>query len=173
MRSLMALDSRDLRELACPWCGRTPRAATGGFKAVRDGRVVGVLAFASASELGGMHPTGSAVILQLWVRREDLGELIGTQLVQRLADSAPRRVRCLVVAGTHGAGHCFRLPSTWLERLGFVESVAGAQWKLDLRRTVRVPEAVRGVADALGRLARPARPAPAGRVGRSEPDRRG
>ncbi|NLE17832.1 MAG: hypothetical protein GX632_04745, partial [Propioniciclava sp.] len=46
------------------------------------------------------------------------------------------------------------------------ESVAGRQWRMDLRRTLRVPEAVRGVADLVGRLVRPARPAPANRSGR-------
>jgi hypothetical protein len=163
MRSLVALDSHDLRALACPWCGRTPQGASGGFKAVRDGRVVGVVAFAPGSELGGMYPAQSVVVLQLWVRREDLGELIGTQLVQRLAAAAPARTRCVVAGGTHGAGDCRHLPAAWLERQGFVEAVTGAQWKLDLRRTVRVPDAVRGVADTIGRLVRPARPAAANR----------
>lgn len=167
MRSLVALDSHDLRALACPWCGRTPRGATHGLKAVRDGEVVGVLAAAPASELGGMYPSNSVVVLQLWVRREDLGELIGTQLVQRLAATAPPRVRCIVASGTHRAGDCRHLPSTWLESLGFVESVAGVQWRLDLRRTLRIPDAARGLADAVSRLVRPARPAAANRTGTS------
>ena len=115
MRSLVELDSHDLRELACPWCGRTPRGASGGFKAVREGRVVGALAFAAGADLGGMYPANSIVVLQLWVRREDLGELIGTQLVQRLAAAAPQRTRCVIAAGTHRAGDCRRLPAAWLE----------------------------------------------------------
>lgn len=163
MRSLVALDSHDLRELACPWCGRTPRGASGGFKAVREGRVVGALAFAPGADLGGMYPANSIVVLQLWVRREDLGELIGTQLVQRLAAAAPQRTRCVIAAGTHRAGDCCRLPAAWLEGRGFVEAVVGAQWKLDLRRTVPVTGVVRGALDAVGRLVRPPRPSPAGR----------
>lgn len=166
MRSLVPLDSRDLRDLACPWCGRTPQGATGGLKAVRGGAVVGAVAVASASELGGMYPAGSVVIVQLWVRREDLGELIGTQLVHRLAASLPRRTKFLVVGGTRGAGDCRHLPAAWLEGRGFTECVKGAQWKLDLRRTVRVPGVVRGLAEGLGRLVRPARAEPAGRTRR-------
>ncbi|MDO5533565.1 MAG: hypothetical protein Q4F65_02800 [Propionibacteriaceae bacterium] len=163
MRSLVALDSVDLRTLACPWCGRTPHGATGGFKAVRDGEVVGALAFAPGSDLGGMYPATSVVVLQLWVRREDLGELIGTQLVHRLAAAAPPRIRCVIAGGTHGAGDCRHLPAPWLEGRGFDEAVVGAQWKLDLRRTVRVPGLVRGLVDGVGRLVRPARPAAADR----------
>ena len=163
MRSLVPLDSRDLATRACPWCGRTPRGASGGFKAVREGRVVGALAFAAGADLGGMYPANSIVVLQLWVRREDLGELIGTQLVQRLAAAAPQRTRCVIAAGTHRAGDCCRLPAAWLEGRGFVEAVVGAQWKLDLRRTVPVTGVVRGALDAVGRLVRPPRPSPAGR----------
>ena len=165
MRSLVALDSHDLRALACPWCGRTPQGASGGFKAVRDGRVVGVVAFAPGSELGGMYPAQSVVVLQLWVRREDLGELIGTQLVQQLAARAvARKVRSVVAHGTRGVPDCRHLPADWLEARGFVECVTGTQWRLDLRRTIRVPEAVRGMVDAAVRAVRPERPAPAGRA---------
>lgn len=159
MRSLVPLDSHDLRELACPWCGRTPQRATFGLKAVRGSAVVGLVAAAPASELGGFYPPGSVVVVQMWVRPEDLGELIGTQLVQRLAATvAPRRGRCLVAGGTRGASDCRHLPAAWLEGLGFVESVRGVQWRLDLRGAIRAPEALKGLADAVGRLARPARP---------------
>lgn len=168
MRSLMALDSHDLHALACPWCGRTPQGATGGFKAVRDGQVVGVLAFASADELGGMYPTGSVVIVQVWIRREDVRELIGTQLVHRAAAVlTTRRVRCIVAPGTFGTPDCRHLPGAFLDKLGFVESIAGRQWRLDLRRTVLAPDALRSVVAGFARLLRPGRPAPAGRAGRN------
>ncbi|WP_282006139.1 hypothetical protein [Propioniciclava sinopodophylli] len=167
MRSLVALDSVDLRTLACPWCGRVPQGATFGWKAVRDGAVVGVLAAAPASELGGPYPQGAVVVVQAWVRREDVRELIGTQLVHRAAAALTTRgVSCLVAPGTFGVPDCRHLPGAFLDKLGFTESVAGRQWRIDLRRTLRVPEAVRGVADLVGRLVRPARPAPANRSGR-------
>lgn len=165
MRSLVPLDSHDLATLACPWCGRTPQGATFGLKAVRDGQVVGLLAGAAASELGGFYSHGSVVVTQLWVRREDLGELIGTQLIHRLAARAvARKVRSVVAHGTRGVPDCRHLPAEWLEGRGFVECVAGTQWRLDLRRTIRVPEVVRGVMDAAARVVRPERPAPAGRA---------
>ncbi len=156
MRSLVPLDSHDLRGLSCPWCGRTPPPATFGVKAVRGSDVLGALACAPASELGGFHPTGSVVITQAWVRREDLGELIGTQMVHRVAAKlGDRRVRCIVAPGTHQTPDCHHLPGQFLDRVGFVEFIPGAQWKLDLRRTLRVPDVVRQVAGAFGRLARP------------------
>lgn len=164
MRSLVPLDSRDLSVLACPWCGRTPRGATFGLKAMRDGQVVGALAAAAASDLGGFYPPGSVVVVQWWVRREDLGELIGTQLGQRLAAQAhARRVRSIVAHGTRGVPDCRHLPADFLESRGFVECAAGAQWRFDLRRTLRIPEAVKCLVDAAVRVVRPERPAPAGR----------
>lgn len=165
MRSLVALDSVDLRELACPWCGRTPQGATFGWKAVRDGQVVGVLAAAPASDLGGPYPQGSVVVVQAWVRREDVRELIGTQLVHRAsAVLVQRKVRSLIAPGTFGVPDCRHLPGVFLGKLGFTESVAGRQWRLDLRRTVVVPDAVRSAVSGFARLLRPGRPAPAGRV---------
>ncbi|MFP5415593.1 MAG: hypothetical protein ACLGHZ_01740 [Actinomycetes bacterium] len=159
MRSLVPLDSSDLQDLACPWCGRTPQRATLGFKAVRGAHVVGLLAAAPASELGGFHPNGSVVVVQAWVRQEDLGELIGSQLVHRLAAVLDdRHVRCIVAPGTYGVPDCRHLPGAFLDRLGFVEFVAGSQWRLDLHRTVRVPEAVRTAGELFGRLVRPGRP---------------
>ncbi|HHU37859.1 MAG TPA: hypothetical protein GXZ45_00990 [Propionibacterium sp.] len=167
MRSLVALDSVDLRTLACPWCGRVPQRATFGWKAVRDGKVVGVLAAAPASELGGPYPPGSVVVVQAWVRREDVRELIGTQLVHRAAAALiNRRVRCVVAPGTYGVPDCRHLPGAFLDKLGFAESIAGRQWRLDLRRTVVVPDAVRSAVTGFARLLRPGRPAPAGRTGR-------
>lgn len=165
MRSLVALDSVDLRTLACPWCGRVPQGATFGWKAVRDGEVVGVLAAAPASALGGPYPQGSVVVVQAWVRRQDVRELIGTQLVHRAAAAlTSRRVRCIVAPGTFGVPDCRHLPGPFLAKLGFAESIAGRQWRMDLRRTVRVTSLVRGLADAATRLVRPARPEPAGRA---------
>ena len=159
MRSLVRLDSVDLRALACPWCGRTPRGALFGWKAVRDGAVVGAVACAPASQVGDVHPPGSVVIVQMWVRSEDVGELIGTQLIQRLAAMCdPRRVRTLVAHGTLGAPDCRHLPGEWLESRGFVECVRGKQWKLDLGRTLRVPAAVREAVQAIVRAVRPGRP---------------
>lgn len=167
MRSLVALDSLDLRSLACPWCGRVLQGASFGWKAVRDGEVVGVLALAAASELGGPYRQGSVVVVQAWVRREDVRELIGTQLVHRAAAaSTARRLRSIVAPGTYGVPDCRHLPGAFLDKLGFVESVAGRQWRLDLRRTVTVPDAVRSVASGFARLLRPGRAAPAGRVRR-------
>lgn len=163
MRSLVPLDSRDLRHLACPWCGRTPPRATLGFKAVRDGVVVGMLAAAPASD-GGMDPVDSVVVVQMWVRRQDVGELIGTQLVHRLAAVArDRRVRCVVAPGTRGVPDCGHLPADFLAGLGFTEAVAGTRWRLDLRRTVPVAGLVRAARDAVGRFVRNPRPAPANR----------
>ncbi|WP_342372639.1 hypothetical protein PCC79_00125 [Propioniciclava soli] len=162
MRSLVRLDSVDLRALACPWCGRTPRGALFGWKAVRDGAVVGAVACAPASQVGDVHPPGSVVIVQMWVRQPDLGELIGTQLIQRLAAAeGARRVRRIIAPGTLGTPDCAHLPGVWLEGRGFVECVRGKQWKLDLRSTVRVQDAVRGVVDAFVRATRAERPASA------------
>ena len=164
MRSLMSLDSRDLTSLECTWCGRTPPPAVFGFKAVRDGQIVGMLAAAPASSLGGLYPDDSTVIVQAWVRREDLGEQIGTQLMHRMAAAQThRRVRALVAPGTYGVPDCQHLPAAFLDGLGFLETVPGAQWRLDLRTTVRVPDVVQAVTDAVARVLRPGRPAAANR----------
>ncbi len=165
MRQLLGLDGHDLTGLPCPWCGRTPQPATSGLKAVRDGAVVGMVGWAAAGSLGGLYPTGSVVVTQLWVRREDLGELIGSQLVQRAAGvvSGRRGVRCLVAPGTLGVPDCHHLPADWLEARGFAESVRGSQWRLDLGGAIRLPDALRWTAEAAVRLVRPERPAPANR----------
>lgn len=167
MRSLQALDGHDLRTLACPWCGRTPGEATFGLKAVRDGEAVGLLALREADE-GGVDRAGSVLVCQLWVHPEHAGELVGTQLVHRaVAHLDERHVRTLVAPGTHGVPDCAHAPGAFWERLGFVEAVAGRRWRLDLRRTVRVPDLVRGVRDAVARAVNPGRPATAGRGLRS------
>lgn len=165
MRSLLPLDANDLRALACPTCGRTPVGASFGFKAVREGVIVGALAGAPASELGGFYPRDAVVITQEWVRSDDERELIGTQLVQRAAGLlVGHRVRCLVAGGTRGVPDCAHLPAAFLERLGFVEFVPGSQWRLDLGRTVKVPDAVAALADWLAGLIGPGRAAPARRA---------
>lgn len=164
MRALEPLDTHDLRTLACPTCGRTPVGATLGFKALRDGVVIGVLAASPASELGGFFPQGSVVITQMWVRDADVREMVGSQLVHRTAAVlGARKVRTIVASGTRGRPDCRHLPAGFLEKLSFVEFVPGIQWKLDLRRTVRVPELVRVAADEVARVVRPRRPMPASR----------
>lgn len=163
MRSIRQAEPGDLRTRACPVCGAVPRWATLGFTVARDGEVVGFLALAPSDALGVL-PRGSMVVEQLWVRPEDVGEQVGTQLVQRAAAVLhARRVRCLVATGTRGVADCRHLPGAWLERVGFVEQVRGAQWRLDLRRAVPVPDAVRAAWAGVGRLVRPVRPAPASR----------
>lgn len=169
MRSLMSLDSHDLTSLECTWCGRTPPPAVFGFKAVREGRIVGMLAAAPASSLGGPYPDGSTVIVQAWVCREDLGEQIGTQLIHRMAAAQThRKVRALIAPGTYGVPDCRHLPAVFLDGLGFLETVPGSQWRLDLNSTITVPDAVRAVTDAVTRLLRPGRPAAANRTHRTQ-----
>lgn len=165
MRTLVPLDSRDLSSLACAWCGQPPSDATGGFKALRDGEVVGMIAVAPAPA-DGAHAPQTCVVRQLWVLPGHTTELIGTQLVQReLRDVTDRGIRFLVAPGTHGVPDCRHLPGAWLTKLGFVESVRGAQWRLDLRRTVRVRAAVRTAAETLARVVRLQKAAPANREG--------
>lgn len=165
MRSVQPAEPSELRTLACPRCGRTPQSATLGFKVVRDRTVIGFIAVAP-SDAVGVLPVGSMVVEQLWVHPADVGELVGTQLVQRAAGVLHARgVRCLVAKGTRGASDCRHLPGSWLERVGFAEAVRGVQWRLDLRRTIPVRDAVRAAWASLGRLVRPERPAPAsGRI---------
>lgn len=161
MRSVQPADPADLRGLRCPVCGSRAASATLGFKAVRDREVIGFIAVAPSDVLG-MLPRGAMVVEQLWVRPDDVGELVGTQLVQRAAGVlVARRVVCLVARGTRGRADCGHLPGGWLEHEGFVEQVRGAQWRLDLRRTLPVTDAVRSAWSAVGRLVRPPRAAPA------------
>ena len=170
MRSQVALDSRDLATVVCPWCGRGAPRSSFGFKVLRDDEVVGMLACSASEELGGFYPVSSVVITQLWVRPDDVGELVGSQLVQRLAAVVlPGRVRYVVAGGTHGASDCRHLPSGFLDALGFVESVPGVQWRLDLRRTSWVMRAARQLAAWVERLPG-RRPAPAGRSIRERTD---
>ena len=161
MRSVQPADFVDLRALACPRCGATPRDATLGFKVVRDREVLGFLALAP-SDAVGVLPRGSMLVEQLWVRQDDVGELIGTQLLQRAAGALHARgVRCLVARGTLGVSDCRHLPGAWLEHVGFVVQVRGVQWRLDLRRTLPVPDAVRAAWAAAGGVLRPGRATPA------------
>lgn len=167
MRRVVPLDSIDLKELVCPWCGRSPGVSTLGLKTVRDGEVIGMIGAAESDALGSFYPRASVVITQLWVRREDRGELIGTQLVQALAARLYQRrhLRCIVAHGTPTAPTCQKLPIDWLENHGFTAAQARGQWRLDLRRTVRVPDPVMAALNATVRAIRPERPAPANRRG--------
>lgn len=167
MRNLLPLTGTDLSSLTCPWCGRAPSTATIGLKVMRGGTVIGLVAAAPASELGGLYPSGAVVTTQAWVRPEDLGEGVGSQMIHRLARQLTQRenrgVRCLVAPGTRGEPDCRHLPGAFLDGLGFEEYVTGAQWRLDLRRTIPVPDAVRAVGDTVGAWVRHARPSPASR----------
>lgn len=167
MRKVIGLNSVDLTELACPWCGRTPGVSTFGLKIMRDREVLGLVGAAHADALGGFYPRASVVVTQLWVRPDDLGELIGTQLIHGLAARLVQtpRARCIVAHGTHRAGTCTEPPAAWLEHMGFVEAAARGQWRLDLRRMIRVPDVVRGALHATVRVLHPQRPAAANRGG--------
>lgn len=169
MRALIALDSHDLTSLACPVCGRhVPRSAF-GIKVVRDGHVVGLAACSPADQLGGLYPVSSMVITQLWVGPADVRELIGSQLVHRLAAISLRgRVRYLVCGGTHGEPDCRHLPAGFLDAVGFTESVPGVQWRLDLRRTTPIHQVVASASALVDRLWDRRRPAPAGRSTRDQ-----
>lgn len=163
MRTLVPLDARDLAGLGCPWCGRPPADASGGFKALRDADVVGVVAIAPAPP-DGTQAAQTVLVRQLWVRPDHTSELIGSQLVHRvMRELSDRGIRFLVAPGTHAVPDCRHLPAAWLEKLGFVESVRGAQWRLDLRRTIRVRNAALAAVESLVRVVRPQRAAPANR----------
>lgn len=164
MRSMQPMDAADLATLSCPWCGRVRSGGTAGFKVVRDKVVLGAIVLAPHAGEVGLCPAGSVVVKALWVRPEEVGEHVGTQLVERAAAHLRAgHARCLVSAGSRGPGDCAHPPGSWLEHVGFVEHVAGVQWRLDLRRTLPL---VRQVTDAVGaavRVLRPGRPAAAGR----------
>ncbi len=161
MRSVQPVAPGDLRSVACPDCGRTPRVATHGFAVLRDREVIGFLALAATDALGVL-PRGSVAVEQLWVRPDDRGELVGTQLVQRAAALAHSTgARHVVAWGTRGAApDCQHLPGGWLDRVGFVEQVRGVQWRLDLRRTITVPDALRAAWSLVGKVVRTVRPMP-------------
>ncbi|WP_040159238.1 GNAT family N-acetyltransferase [Nigerium massiliense] len=145
MRSLTSLEPADFRELSCPWCGSTPGDASAGFKVSRGGRTIGMIAVSPPDRGRDLCPPRSVVLTQLWVAPADLGEHVGTQLLQRLcAHLVSQRVRCLVAYGRPGRPDCGHPPAGWLEQQGFAEHIAGVQWRLDLRRTARVPEWARG-----------------------------
>lgn len=137
MRSVQPLDAAEVRKSVCPWCSRSPRRASGGFQVVRDRKTIGVIGYAPARESDGHAPSGSATITVLWVSPSDVGEHIGTQLLQRLIwQLRAGGVRCLIASGTRGVPTCDRLPADWLENVGFTEHVAGVQWRMDLRGTL-------------------------------------
>lgn len=164
MRSMQPMDAHELAALGCPWCGRVRQGGVLGFKVVRDKVVLGAIVLAPDRGELGVCPSGTAVVRSLWVRPEEVGEHVGTQLVERAAAHLRAgHARCLVSAGTRGTADCARPPASWLEHVGFVEHVAGVQWRLDLRRTLPLVRQVSDALDAAVRAFRPARPAPAGR----------
>ena len=115
MRSVQQVDASEVRVVACPYCGRTPRRASGGFKVVRDKKLIGLIGYAPARDELGHAPSGSAVITVLWVNPNDVGEHVGTQLVQRVAwQLRASGVKCLIASGTRGVPTCERLPADWL-----------------------------------------------------------
>lgn len=167
MRSLAPLDTRDLGGLACPWCGRAPERGSRGFKAVRDGRILGVIVLAPSLGERDLCPPGASVIEQLWVDPAEVGEHVGTQLVHRAcALLAAERARCLVAYGTYGRPDCAHLPAAFLAATGFREHVGGVQWRIELRRTLPVLPAVADAGRAVLRWVRGERPLPAHRVQR-------
>ena len=166
MRTLIPLESRDLIELRCPWCGRTPPRGTAGYKAVRGGKTIGTAVIAPPVQGSDLCPPGSVVLTQLWVHPDDVFEHVGSQLVQRLcAHLVARDMRFLVAYGATGPVDCAHLAAGWLERAGFVEHAGGTQWRIDLRRTVPGLGLVRGAANGIIRTLGlgPDTPAPAGR----------
>ncbi len=164
MRAVHPADGAALRNLACPVCGRTPASATLGFTVVRDKTVVGFVALA-VPDADAVYPPGTMLVEQLWVHPDDVGELIGTQLVHRAASALQaRRMRRLVARGTRRTSDCGHLPGDWLDRVGFVEHVRGVEWRLDLRRTAPVTDALRAAWGSVARGVRTQRPAPASRM---------
>lgn len=166
MRSLLPLGPGELKTLACPWCGRTPERGDRGFKAVRDGRTIGVLVLAQADRERDLCPPGASVIERLWVAPDDVGEHIGTQLVQRAcALLVAERGRCLVAYGTAHRPDCGHLPASWLAEVGFVEHVGGVQWRIELSRTLPLASTISDAAARAWHVVRPGhRPQPANRT---------
>lgn len=161
MRSVQQVDASEVRVVACPYCGRTPRRASGGFKVVRDKKLIGLIGYAPARDELGHAPSGSAVITVLWVNPNDVGEHVGTQLVQRVAwQLRASGVKCLIASGTRGVPTCERLPADWLESVGFNEHVSGVQWRMDLRNTLPVWSWLRDLAYAAQGQLRGWRPRP-------------
>nr|NLI49422.1 GNAT family N-acetyltransferase [Propionibacterium sp.] len=165
MRSLVPLHRADLATLACPWCGAVPTRGDRGFAVVREGRAIGALVLAPGDRDRDLCPPGASVIERLWVAPADLGEHVGTQLVQRAcALLVAERARCLVAYGTRGRPDCGHLPAAFLDAVGFSEHVDGVQWRIDLRRTLPLAP-LRDAAGAALRLVRgTGRPLPASRV---------
>lgn len=165
MRSIVALDAAELSRMRCPYCGRSADPGAAGFRAVKDGRTLGVLTFAQADR--DLGPAGSFVVDQLWVAEGETGERVATHLLQKVcARLTGERARFLIAFGTSARSDCHRLPAGWLQAVGFRDHVAGAQWRLELRQTLPLASALRGVAGAALRVVRPGpgTPQPAGRV---------
>lgn len=166
MRSIIPLGPREVAALACPWCGTAPDRGERGYLVAREGRPLGAIVLAPSDRDRDLCPPGASVIERLWVAPSDVGEHVGTQLVQRAcAVLVAERARCLVAYGTRGRPDCGHLPAGFLDAAGFREHVDGVQWRIELRRTLAVPPLVRDAAGAAVRLVRGSgRPLPAGRV---------
>ncbi len=169
MRSLVTVGPHDLAGLVCPWCGAVPERGDRGFLIAREGRPIGAVVLAAADRDRDLCPPGASVIERLWVAPTDVGEHVGTQLIQRAcALLVGERARCLVAYGTRGRPDCAHLPAGFLDAVGFREHVGGVQWRIELRRTVAVPPLIRDAAGAAVRLVRGSgRPLPANRVDES------
>jgi len=139
MRTVQSLSPRDLAAVACPWCGATPPRGERGLRALRDGHTLGVLVYGRADAERDLCAPGAWVVEQLWVDPREVGERIGTQLIQRAcAELTGERARCLIAYGASGRPDCTHPPAGFLASAGFAEHVGGVQWRLDLRRTVPV-----------------------------------
>lgn len=171
MRTVLPLSAAEASRLACPWCGQARDRGVQGFKTVREGRTIGALVLAPAHPDRDLCPPGSTVIEALWVAPDDLGEHVGTQLVQRACGLlTTQRSRHLIAYGASGRPDCSHLPSNWLAHVGFVEHVDGVQWRIDLRRTLPVLSLLRDAAALPSRILRPrGEPQAAGRVHRGLP----
>jgi GNAT superfamily N-acetyltransferase len=166
MRSLQSLGPREATSVVCPWCGRTPTRGERGVQAVREGRTLGVLILAAGDPERDLCPPGASVIERLWVAPEDVGEHVGTQLLQRAcAQLVSEGARWLVANGTTGRPDCGRLPAGWLAKAGFVEHVRGSQWRIELRRTVVWADVLGDAAASVTRIIQPEpRARPVGRA---------
>ena len=170
MRTLAPLTPAEITGLVCPWCGRAPERGERGFKAVRNGRTIGAVVLAAALRDRDLCPPGTYVIERLWVHPDDVGEHVGTQLVQRACSLlVADRGRILVAYGTDGVPDCAHLPASWLASAGFAEHVDGVQWRIDLRRTLPLAGLARDAAAMASRLVRPrSHPEPAARLQRNK-----
>lgn len=164
MRTLTVLGAREASRCECPWCHRTPPRASRAIAAVRDGRRIGLLVLAPAEPERDLCAPGASVIEQLWVSPDDVGEHVGTQLLQRAcAILIAEHGRCLIAYGSPYSTDCRTLPATWLAKCGFTEHVDGVQWRIDLNRTAPWASRISDAFASVVRSVRPGRPQTASR----------